>query len=168
MLRHLPPRELRAGYAEVVKYGALGDAEFFAWLEAHGAAKRSRATQQALTHIVAHSCRMKADIVARDERETGERALLNLGHTFGHALEAATGYSYRLLHGEGVAIGRSLAFRLSARLGHSPDDGYGPYRAPSAARRPARGHRGHPGPAPGVDDTLGSHGATTRRPATAG
>ncbi len=73
-----------------------------------------------LTHAVAHSCRMKAAIVARDEREAGERALLNLGHTFGHALEAATGYSDRLLHGEGVAIGMVLAFRLSVRLGLSP------------------------------------------------
>ncbi|HEX2593984.1 MAG TPA: 3-dehydroquinate synthase, partial [Rhizomicrobium sp.] len=71
----------------------------------------------AIDHAVAHSCQMKADIVARDERETGDRALLNLGHTFGHALEAATGFSQRLLHGEGVAIGMSLAFRLSAQLG---------------------------------------------------
>jgi 3-dehydroquinate synthase len=120
LLATLPPRELRAGYAEVVKYGALGDAEFFAWLEAHGAEALGGNTA-ALTYIVAHSCRVKADIVARDERETGDRALLNLGHTFGHALEAATGYSSRLLHGEGVAIGTALAFRLSARLGLSPE-----------------------------------------------
>jgi 3-dehydroquinate synthase len=119
LLATLPPRELRAGYAEVVKYGALGDADFFAWLEAHGT-KALAGDAAALTRIVAHSCRMKADIVARDERETGDRALLNLGHTFGHALEAATGYSTRLLHGEGVAIGTALAFRLSARLGLSP------------------------------------------------
>jgi 3-dehydroquinate synthase len=110
---------LRAGYAEVVKYGALGDADFFRWLEAHGAAAL-RGEADKLEHIVAHSCRMKADIVARDERETGERALLNLGHTFGHALEAATGFSARLLHGEGVAIGMVLAFRLSAKLGLAP------------------------------------------------
>jgi 3-dehydroquinate synthase len=119
-LKTLPRRELLAGYAEVVKYGALGDAEFFAWLEANGA-KALAGDAAALTRIVAHSCRMKADIVARDERETGERALLNLGHTFGHALEAATGFSDRLLHGEGVAIGTVLALDLSAKLGLSPD-----------------------------------------------
>ena len=118
-LATLPPRELRAGYAEVVKYGALGDADFFAWLEEHGASALKGETGK-LEYIVAHSCRMKADIVARDERETGERALLNLGHTFGHALEAATGYSSRLLHGEGVAIGMVLAFQLSAKLGLAP------------------------------------------------
>ncbi len=92
VLHSLPRRELLAGYAEVVKYGALGDVEFFAWLEANGA-KALGGEPQALTHAVAHSCRMKAAIVARDEREAGERALLNLGHTFGHALEAATGFS---------------------------------------------------------------------------
>ncbi len=119
VLATLPPRELRAGYAEIVKYGALGDADFFQWLEVHGAAAL-RGEADKVEHIVAHSCRMKADIVARDERETGERALLNLGHTFGHALEAATGYSSRLLHGEGIAIGIVLAFRLSARLGLAP------------------------------------------------
>jgi 3-dehydroquinate synthase len=118
-LKTLPPRELRAGYAEVVKYGALGDADFFQWLEANGA-RALRDEPDKLEHIVAHSCHMKADIVARDERETGDRALLNLGHTFGHALEAATGYSSRLLHGEGVAIGMALAFRLSAKLGLAP------------------------------------------------
>jgi 3-dehydroquinate synthase len=118
-LATLPHRELRAGYAEVVKYGALGDADFFGWLEANGAAAL-RGEADKLSYIVAHSCRMKAAIVARDERETGERALLNLGHTFGHALEAATGYSSRLLHGEGVAIGMVLAFRLSATLGLAP------------------------------------------------
>ncbi|MGD0144522.1 MAG: 3-dehydroquinate synthase family protein, partial [Rhizomicrobium sp.] len=85
LLLTLSTRELRAGYAEVVKYGALGDADFFAWLESHGAEALGGDTA-ALTHIVAHSCSMKADIVARDERETGDRALLNLGHTFGHAL----------------------------------------------------------------------------------
>ncbi|MBI3676120.1 MAG: 3-dehydroquinate synthase [Proteobacteria bacterium] len=115
-LASLPRRELLAGYAEVVKYGALGDGNFFTWLEAHGA-KALGGDKADLTHAVAHSCRMKADIVARDERESGERALLNLGHTFGHALEAATGYSQRLLHGEGVAVGMVLAFRLSAKLG---------------------------------------------------
>jgi len=119
VLRTLPRRELLAGYAEVAKYGALGDAEFFSWLESHAAAAL-RGDQAALAHAVARSCRIKAAIVSRDERETGERALLNLGHTFGHALEAATNYSDRLLHGEGVAIGMLLAFQLSAQLGYSP------------------------------------------------
>ena len=118
-LATLPKREVLAGYAEVVKYGALGDADFFGWLEANGA-KALAGDAEALTHAVAHSCRMKAAIVARDERESGERALLNLGHTFGHGLEAATGFSQRLLHGEGVAIGTALAFALSARMGLSP------------------------------------------------
>ncbi|MEK9969556.1 MAG: 3-dehydroquinate synthase family protein, partial [Ferrovibrio sp.] len=116
VLDSLPPRELRAGYAEVVKYGLLGDAEFFAWLEANGA--KLLAGDAALrTEAVARCCAHKARIVAADEREEGERALLNLGHTFGHALEAETGYSQRLLHGEGVAVGMALAFRLSAQMG---------------------------------------------------
>jgi 3-dehydroquinate synthase len=119
LLATLPKRELLAGYAEVVKYGALGDAEFFAWLEVNGA-KALAGEQPALIHTVAHSVAMKAAIVARDEREAGDRALLNLGHTFGHALEAATGFSARLLHGEGIAIGIALAFRLSAELGLCP------------------------------------------------
>jgi 3-dehydroquinate synthase len=119
VLSTLPRRELLAGYAEVVKYGALGDAAFFDWLEKNGAAALG-GDATALTHIVAQCCKMKADIVARDERETGERALLNLGHTFGHALEAATGFSDRLLHGEGVAVGTVLALELSAKLGLSP------------------------------------------------
>jgi 3-dehydroquinate synthase len=115
LLQTLPQRELLSGYAEVVKYGALGDAQFFEWLEANGA-KALAGDEKAMVEAVAHSCRMKAEIVARDERETGERALLNLGHTFGHALEAATGFSDRLTHGEGVAIGMALAFRLSVKL----------------------------------------------------
>ena len=115
LLASLPRRELLAGYAEVVKYGALGDASFFEWLESNGI-KALAGDKDSLIHAVAHSCRMKAAIVARDERETGERALLNLGHTFGHALEAATGFSDRLIHGEGVAIGTALAFLLSVRL----------------------------------------------------
>lgn len=119
MLATLPRRELLAGYAEVVKYGALGDADFFNWLEAN-AVKAMAGEESALVKTVAHSCQMKADIVARDERETGDRALLNLGHTFGHALEAATGFSSRLNHGEGVAIGMALAFRLSVELGLCP------------------------------------------------
>ena len=116
VLDTLPDRDFRAGYGEVVKYGLLGDAGFFDWLERHGPALASgdrELRQQAVRHAVA----MKAGIVERDETEQGERALLNLGHTFGHALEAATGYSDRLLHGEGVAIGCLLAFDLSARLG---------------------------------------------------
>jgi 3-dehydroquinate synthase len=116
LLKTLPERELRSGYAEVAKYGALGDADFFTWLEANGA-KALAADAAAITRCVAHSCRMKAEIVMRDERETGDRALLNFGHTFGHALEAATGYGERLLHGEAIAIGMALAFRLSAELG---------------------------------------------------
>ena len=119
LLSTLPRRELLAGYAEVVKYGALGDANFFEWLEVN-AAKALNGDEAAMVKAVAHSCRMKADIVARDERETGDRALLNLGHTFGHALEAATGFSDRLVHGEGVAIGMAQAFRLSVTLGLCP------------------------------------------------
>ncbi len=119
LLSTLPRRELLAGYAEVVKYGALGDAQFFEWLEQNGVRALS-GDHEAMVHAVAHSCQLKADIVARDERETGERALLNLGHTFGHALEATTGYSQRLVHGEGVAIGMALAFRLSVKLGLAP------------------------------------------------
>jgi 3-dehydroquinate synthase len=119
LLSTLPRRELLAGYAEMVKYGAMGDADFFDWLEVHGA-KALSGDGAAMTKAVARSCRMKADIVARDERETGERALLNLGHTFGHALEAATGFSDRLKHGEGVSIGMALAFELSVKLGLAP------------------------------------------------
>jgi 3-dehydroquinate synthase len=114
-LDSLPKRELLAGYAEVVKYGLLGDAEFFAWLEANGAAVLS-GDDSARIHAVATSCRMKAAIVAEDEREQGRRTLLNLGHTFAHALEAETGFGDRLLHGEAVAIGMALAFDLSAHL----------------------------------------------------
>ncbi|ARO14200.1 3-dehydroquinate synthase [Ketogulonicigenium robustum] len=114
-LRTLPDRDFLAGYGEVVKYGLLGDVTFFEWLEANG--PRLRSDDAALAHAVARACQMKADIVMRDETEQGDRALLNLGHTFGHALESATGYSDRLLHGEGVAIGCALAFTLSTRLG---------------------------------------------------
>jgi 3-dehydroquinate synthase len=115
VLETLAPRDFLAGYGEVAKYGLLGDADFFAWLECHGPALA--AGDAALrAEAIRRSVQMKADIVARDETEQGDRALLNLGHTFGHALEAATGYSDRLLHGEGVAIGCALAFELSARL----------------------------------------------------
>ena len=116
VLGTLPPREFISGYGEVVKYGLLGDADFFEWLEANGPEMASGDEARRI-HAIRRSCEMKADIVARDEKEHGDRALLNLGHTFGHALEAATGYSSRLLHGEGVAIGCALAFELSMRLG---------------------------------------------------
>ncbi len=116
VLGTLTARDFLAGYGEVVKYGLLGDAAFFAWLEDHGPAL-SAGDIPARIEAVRRSVQMKADIVSRDETEQGERALLNLGHTFGHALEAATGYSERLLHGEGVAIGCTLAFELSARMG---------------------------------------------------
>jgi len=115
VLDTLPPRQFRAGYAEIAKYGLLGDAAFFAWLEANHA--DIFAGGAAREHAIATSCRAKAAIVTRDERETGERALLNLGHTFGHALEAATGFSDRLFHGEGVSVGMVLAAELSAQLG---------------------------------------------------
>jgi 3-dehydroquinate synthase len=119
-LATLPERELRAGYGEVAKYGALGDAAYFDWLEKN-AADALNGAEKAIVDLVSHACRMKAGIVMRDEREAGERALLNLGHTFGHALEAATGYSDRLKHGEGVAIGMALAFKLSVALGLCPE-----------------------------------------------
>jgi 3-dehydroquinate synthase len=114
----LSPRQFRAGYAEVAKYGVLGDEAFFAWLEANHAEIFKGGT--AREYAIATSCRAKAAIVARDERETGDRALLNLGHTFGHALEAATGFSDRLFHGEGVSVGMVLAAQFSASLGMIP------------------------------------------------
>jgi len=118
----LPMREFRAGYAEVAKYGLIDRPDFFAWLEANWREVFSGGAARA--HAIAESCRAKAEIVARDEFETGDRALLNLGHTFGHALEAAVAYDgARLVHGEGVAIGMVLAHRFSARLNQcSPDD----------------------------------------------
>jgi 3-dehydroquinate synthase len=119
VLDTLSPRQFRAGYAEVAKYGLLGDEAFFAWLEKnYGDVFSGGAARE---HAIATSCRAKAAIVARDERETGERALLNLGHTFGHALEAATGFSDRLFHGEGVAVGMVLAAEFSAQLGKISD-----------------------------------------------
>jgi 3-dehydroquinate synthase len=118
VLDTLSPRQFRAGYAEVAKYGVLGDEAFFTWLEANHSDLFSGGA--AREHAIAASCRAKAAIVARDERENGERALLNLGHTFGHALEAATGFSDRLFHGEGVSVGMVLAAELSAQLGMIP------------------------------------------------
>ena len=116
LLGTLPDRELRAGYAEVVKYGLLGDLTFFEWCEANVGALLGR-DPAVLVEAIAVSCRAKAATVAADEREGGVRALLNLGHTFGHALEAEGGFSDRLLHGEAVAIGMVQAFAYSARTG---------------------------------------------------
>ncbi|MHC2331101.1 3-dehydroquinate synthase [Bradyrhizobium sp. USDA 4454] len=137
VLDTLSPRQFRAGYAEVAKYGILGDEAFFAWLEKNhadifaGGAGRE--------HAIATSCRAKAGVVSRDERETGERALLNLGHTFGHALEAATGFSDRLFHGEAVSVGMVLAAEFSAQLGMiSSDDADRIARHLSAVGLPTR------------------------------
>lgn len=120
VLDTLPPRQLRAGYAEVVKYGLIGDPCFFAWCEAQGAALLAGGAGARL-HAIGTCVRAKAAIVASDERETkGVRALLNFGHTFGHALEAEAGFADALLHGEAVAIGMALAFRFSAERGLCP------------------------------------------------
>jgi len=119
VLDTLPRRQVLAGYAEVVKYGCIDDADFFTWLEANGD-KVIDGDVAARRYAVAISCRAKARIVAADEREGGIRALLNLGHTFGHALEAETGYGDEILHGEAVALGMIMAFRLSARMGLAP------------------------------------------------
>jgi shikimate kinase/3-dehydroquinate synthase len=119
-LATLPPRELRSGYAEIAKAGLIGDAAFFAWCEANGAAVVG-GNREAQAEAIMRACAFKAAVVGEDEREekpNDGRALLNLGHTFGHALEAEYGYTGGLLHGEGVAVGLGLAFRLSARLGH--------------------------------------------------
>ncbi|MDB2369076.1 3-dehydroquinate synthase [Octadecabacter sp.] len=125
LLGTLTERDFLSGYGEVVKYGLLGDVDFFDWLEAEGAhlnpssapTLSADVVMAARVRAVTRSVQMKADIVERDETEQGDRALLNLGHTFCHALEAATGYSDRLLHGEGVAIGCAMAFELSSRIG---------------------------------------------------
>jgi 3-dehydroquinate synthase len=122
VLDTLPPREMRAGYAEVVKYGLIDDPAFFAWCEANGAALLA-GDPDARTYAIAHAVAAKARIVAADEHETnGTRALLNLGHTFGHALEAEAGFSQKLIHGEGVAAGCALAFAFSAAQGLCPPD----------------------------------------------
>ena len=120
VLQSLPIRQFRAGYAEVVKYALINDAPFFDWLEEH-IDEVMAYDHDALAYIVAKSCRAKADIVVRDERESGCRALLNLGHTLGHALEAETQYSSTLLHGEAVAIGSVFAFFFSWKLGLCSD-----------------------------------------------
>jgi 3-dehydroquinate synthase len=121
VLDTLPRRELLAGYGEVVKYGLIDDLAFFEWLEANGAALL-RGDHETLRQAVTTSCLAKARIVAEDERETGARALLNLGHTFAHAIELAVGYDGGVVHGEAVAIGEVLAFDLSVRLGICPPE----------------------------------------------
>ncbi len=138
VLATLPAREMACGYAEVIKYGMLGDAAFFAWLEQHGPAVLEREVD-ALTHAVSRSVEMKAEIVAEDEKEQGRRALLNLGHTFGHALEAETGFGDALKHGEAVAAGCAMAFRFSAALGLCPvEDADRVERALRAVHLPTR------------------------------
>jgi 3-dehydroquinate synthase len=154
LLDALPARDFLAGYADMAKFGLLGDAGFFSWLEANwqevfsgGQSSGSFAREQA----IAVCCRGKAGVVARDERESGERALLNLGHTFGHAFEAAAGFSQRLLHGEAVALGTTLAFEFSARRGLIPAD----VAARAAAHLAAVGLptqiKQVPGGVPGID-----------------
>jgi len=122
-LSTLPKRELLAGYAETVKYGFINDAPFFEWLEEHGAALLAGNTEL-MTQAIVRSCKAKAYIVAADEKEDNIRALLNFGHTFGHALEAETGYSDKLNHGEAVAIGMVLAFATSVAMGLCPESDY--------------------------------------------
>ena len=138
ILDTLPQREMICGYAEVIKYGLLGDAAFFDWLEVNGPKVVAR-EPQALAHAVGRSIEMKAEIVAEDEKEAGRRALLNLGHTFAHALESETGFGEALKHGEAVGIGCAMAFRFSAALGFCPgQDAVRAERAVAAAGLPAR------------------------------
>ena len=147
-LATLPPRELRAGYAEIAKAGLIGDAAFFAWCEANGAAVVG-GDREAQAEAIMRACAFKAAVVGDDEREekpNDGRALLNLGHTFGHALEAEYGYGGGLLHGEGVAVGLGLAFRLSARLGHCARGGRGP-RGVACRRDGHAGRAAHAEPA---------------------
>jgi 3-dehydroquinate synthase len=120
VLQSLPDREMKAGYAEVVKYGLINNPDFFNWLQDHGSDVLGH-DEDALTHTIITSCQAKADIVAADEKESGQRALLNLGHTFAHALEAEAGYDGTLLHGEAVSIGLVMAHKLSERLGLSSE-----------------------------------------------
>ena len=152
VLDSLPRRDLLAGYGEVVKYGLLGDAAFFEWLE--GAGPALAASPDHLQRAVRRSVEMKAGIVERDETEEGERALLNLGHTFCHALEKATGYSDRLLHGEGVAIGCALAFELSQRLGLCSQEAPSRVRAHFRAMGMKVDLSDIPGDLPGAEDLL--------------
>jgi len=153
VLGTLTERDFLAGYGEVQKYGLLGDAEFFGWLERNGPALA--AGDMALrAEAVRRSVQMKADIVERDETEQGDRALLNLGHTFCHALEAATGYSDRLLHGEGVAIGCALAFELSARMNLCSQEDPSRVRAHLADMNTKRDLSDIPGDLPDADGLL--------------
>lgn len=152
VLDTLTPRDFRAGYGEVVKYGLLGDADFFEWLEDN--APRLADDAALRVQAVRHSVQMKADIVARDETEQGDRALLNLGHTFCHALEAATGFGDRLLHGEGVAIGCALAFELSWRLGLCSQEDPSRVRAHLQTMGLSRDLRDIPGDLPGPEGLL--------------
>ena len=149
LLDTLPKREFRAGYAEIAKYGLLGDAAFFAWLEKNW--QDVFAGSAAREHAIAVCCRGKAGIVARDERETGERALLNLGHTFGHALEAGCGFSDRLLHGEAVALGMALAFAFSSQRGLVSGEDVARVRAHLAAVGLPTHVKDVPGGVPGTD-----------------
>jgi 3-dehydroquinate synthase len=153
LLDTLPEREFRAGYAEVVKYGLLGDANFFEWLDANWRELFAGGSSGgfAREHAIAVSCRAKAAIVARDERETGDRMLLNLGHTFGHAFEAAAGFSDRLLHGEAIGLGMALAFEFSARRGLISGQDAGRVIAHLAAVGLPTHVRAVPGEWPGVD-----------------
>jgi len=154
VLDTLTPRDFRSGYGEVVKYGMLGDPAFFDWLEVNGP-KMAAGDHDLRTYAVRRSVEMKAAIVVRDETEQGDRALLNLGHTFGHALEAATGYSDRLLHGEGVAIGCALAFETSARLGLCAQEDPSRVRAHLRAMGMATDLADIPGDLPDADGLLG-------------
>jgi 3-dehydroquinate synthase len=149
MLDTLPRREFAAGYAEVAKYGLLGDAGFFAWLETNWQDVFSGGGGR--EHAIAICCRAKAAIVARDERETGERALLNLGHTFGHAFEAAAGFTGRLLHGEAVALGMTMAFEFSARRGLIDDQSVARVKKHLSAVGLPTGTRDLQGPLPDID-----------------
>jgi 3-dehydroquinate synthase len=153
LLDTLAPRDFLAGYGEVVKYGLLGDADFFSFLEGCGPALAS-GDRTARAEAVRRSCAMKAEIVVRDETEQGDRALLNLGHTFAHALEAATGYSDRLLHGEAVAIGCALAFEVSAALGLCPQEAPSRVGAHLAAMGMRRRLADVPGELPGTNGLL--------------
>jgi 3-dehydroquinate synthase len=161
VLVSLPDREMRAGYAEVIKYGLLGDIDFFQWLEAEGPAVLNREPGP-LGRAVARSVQMKAEIVGADEKEAAARALLNLGHTFGHALESETGYGEALLHGEGVAVGCAQAFRFSARLGHcTVEDAARAEAALAAVGLPTR--MGQVSGAPFRADALISHMAQDKK-----
>ncbi|MCV2881146.1 3-dehydroquinate synthase [Actibacterium sp. XHP0104] len=153
VLGTLKPRDFLAGYGEVVKYGLLGDAKFFDWLEQNGPALAS-GDQAARIRAVRRSVEMKAEIVVRDETEQGDRALLNLGHTFCHALEAATGYGDRLLHGEGVAIGCALAFELSQRMGLCSQEDPSRIRAHLDAMGMKKDLRAIPGELPDADGLM--------------